>query len=273
MLMTTRKGAVAALTLAACLNLVAVAQTDGETGAVAAPADIEAETETAPAAIEDSAESAAVLPAETASIAEAATPAPAVVKSADILLMPPDAKVMFITPGGAEMRADWSEAARDNFRTHMITNLYAAGQSIVHFDPAHTEREPELSQLLLLWEVVSASTGTPMPHKGKKLDSNAKLTLGKSAQKLADAYGADKAAFVNHYSQIESGGVFLAQVMIGAATGYVPASANMRATTTRIVDLQTGDIISTSTVAGGDPRDVEESQGITSRMMKSISLN
>lgn len=273
MLRINRKGAVAALTLAACLNLAAMAQTDGETGAAAVPAAISAEAEAAAEAAAPAVEEAIAPPAETPAIAEAEAPVPAAVKTADILLMQPDAKVMFITTGGAEMRADWSEAARDNFRTHMISNLDAAGKSIVHFDPAHTEREPELSQLLLLWEVVSASTGTPMPHKGKKLDSNAKLTLGKSARKLADAYGADKAAFVNHYSQIESGGVFFAQVMIGAATGYVPASANMRATTTRIVDLQTGDIISTSTVAGGDPRDVEESQGITSRMMKSIALN
>ncbi len=127
MLRINRKGAVAALALAVCLNLAAMAQTDGETGTVTAPAEIEVDAETAPAAIEDSAESAAALPAETASIAEAATPLPAAVKTADILLMPPDARVMFITTGGAEMRADWSEAARENFRTHMVANLDAAG--------------------------------------------------------------------------------------------------------------------------------------------------
>lgn len=270
MKMIVRKGAAAALAMSVCLTLVATAQAEGEAGK---PASIEAEATPAagPAIVAAATETAEVN--DTAGTVSSPLPAAAPVRKADMLLMPPEATVMFITTGGAEMRADWSEAAKENFSKHMIASLDGAGKSIVHFDPAHTERDPDLSQLLLLWDVVTASTGTPMPHKGKKLDSNERLTLGASAARLADAYGADKAAFVNHYSQIESGGVFFAQVMIGAATGYVPASANMRATTTRIVDLRTGDIISTSSVAGGDARDVEESRGITSRMMKSISLN
>lgn len=198
---------------------------------------------------------------------------PVPVRKANYLMMPPQAKIMFITTGGAELRADWTETAKTHFANHTVAGFESAGKTIAHFDPASVEADAELRQLLLLWDVVAASTGTPMPHKGKKFDSNQKLTLGPSASRLADTYGAEKAVFVDHYSQIESGGVFLAQVMIGAATGYVPASANVRATTLRVVDLRTGDIISTGTVIGGDARDLEESKGITSRMMKSLDLD
>ncbi|MBY9065805.1 hypothetical protein K1X12_02790 [Hyphomonas sp. WL0036] len=264
------RSAAALLTGFLCLNLTAIAQSDGEhaaesaeVAALAAPAEASAIDEVSAKAI--------AVEADMATLPEA-TAVP-VVKYADILMMPPKAQVVFITTGGAETRADWSEAAKENFHNHMIANLEGQGKSIVHFDPQTVDADPELGQLLLLWDVVAMSTGTPMPHKGKAFTSNQKLTLGKDAGRLAALYGADKAMFVNHYSQIESGGVFLTQVMIGAATGYVPASANMRATTTRIVDLKTGDIISTSTAAGGDARDVEESQGITSRMMKNITLN
>ncbi|MFN3912876.1 hypothetical protein [Hyphomonas sp.] len=214
-----------------------------------------------------------ISPAEAEAPVSVAPPVTSPAPHVDFLMMPADARIMFITTGGAELRADWTEAAKTNFNTHMASKLEAAGKSRIPFDPARHEADEDISQLLLLWDVVAASTGTPMPHKGKKLDSNQKLTLGKSAIKLADAYGADKAIFVSHYSQIESGGVFLTQVMIGAATGYVPPSANVRATSTRIVDLKTGDILSTGSAFGGDARDPEESGGITTRMLKSISFN
>jgi len=266
------KGAAALLCAGVCLNFLAVAQTvesDAELPVTetvaAAPPEAVA---TAPEAVAEVASA-----AETAPLATEATTPAAAPKDVDYLMMPIAAEIRFITTGGAEVRADWTEAAKDNFETHVEASLDSAGKSRIDFDPAKHETDDEIQQLLLLWEVVAASTGTPMPHKGKKLDSNQNLTLGKTASKLADVYGADKAVFVNHYSQIESGGVFLTQVMIGAATGYVPPSANVRATTTRIVDLETGEILSTGSAFGGDARDPGESLGITTRMMKSISLN
>jgi hypothetical protein len=266
------KGAAALLCAGVCLNFLAVAQTAGEAAEQPAAETVEAAPPEAVTAAPEAVSEVVPVAEPAPVLAEAAAPAPAP-QEVDYLLMPITAEVRFITTGGSEVRADWTEAAKDNFEKHMELKLDSAGKSRVEFDPAKHETDDEIQQLLLLWEVVAASTGTPMPHKGKKLDSNQNLTLGKTASKLADLYGADKAVFVNHYSQIESGGVFLTQVMIGAATGYVPPSANVRATTTRVVDLETGKILSTGSAFGGDPRDLEESLGITTRMLKSISLN
>jgi hypothetical protein len=274
MLRGIAKGAAALLWAGLYLNSGAMAQVADAAGAepaaeIAAEAPATPEAETLPEAsaetIVDLAPEAVAAVAETSEII-----APAHV---DLLLMPTDAKVVFITTGGAEQRADWSEAAKQNFDSHMVAKIDASGKSHIRFDPSRHEADEDITQLLLLWDVVATSTGTPMPHKGKKFDSNHGLTLGSSASKLADAYGADKAVFVSHYSQIESGGVFLTQVMIGAATGYVPPSSNVRATTTRLVDLKTGNILSTGSAFGGDARSADESQGITTRMLKSISFN
>jgi hypothetical protein len=266
------KGAAALLWVGFCLNSGAIAQITDTAGAEpAAEIAAEAPAATGPESVpEDGAETVAEIAPEAVVAETAEVVAPPHV---DLLLMPADAKVVFITTGGAEQRADWSQAAKQNFDSHLAANMDASGKSHVRFDPARHEADEDITQLLLLWDVVAASTGTPMPHKGKKFDSNQGLTLGSSASKLADAYGADKAVFVSHYSQIESGGVFLTQVMIGAATGYVPPSANVRATTTRLVDLKSGNILSTGSAFGGDARSVDESQGITTRMLKSISFN
>ncbi len=183
--------------------------------------------------------------------------------------MEPSAKVHFITTGGAELRADWSEAAKINFDTHFHSQLSDAGYSVIKFDPEQ-EKADTLEQLLLLYEVASSQTGLVMPHKGKGITANANLTLGKDAQILKEAHGTDDALFVTHYSQIESGGVFASQVAIAALTGYAPASQNVRLTDGRMVDLETGDFGKAFTAYGGDPRDETESFGITERILQKI---
>ena len=187
-----------------------------------------------------------------------------------LLVMEPNAKIMFITTGGAELRADWTEAASLHLKSHFAEQMADRGEDIVEFDP-DAERNAEIDQLLLLYEVVSQSTAVRMPHKGNKVDSNHNLTLGESAALLADAYNADRALFIDHYSQIESSGVFMMQVLVGTATGYVPPSANVRATSGRIIDLKTGDIVATHSTFGGDARDLGESSGIVSRIMNKLS--
>ena len=170
------KGAATLLCAGVCLKFLAVAQTAesgaeppaAETAAVAAPEAVA----TAPEAVAEIASAAETAPLAT----EVSAPAPAP-KDVDYLMMPIAAEIRFITTGGAEVRADWTEAAKDNFETHMEASLDSAGKSRVDYDPAKHETDDEIQQLLLLWEVVAASTGTPMPHKGKKLDSNQNLTI------------------------------------------------------------------------------------------------
>lgn len=186
-----------------------------------------------------------------------------------LLVMEPNAKVVFITTGGAEVRADWSEAARGHLRDHYIGQLGESGHRVVAFDESAVTNADELAQLLLLYEVVAQSTSIDMPHKGGR-DANRELTLGDSVALLRDAFGADRAVFVDSYSQIESSGVFLSQVLIGTATGYTPPSQNLRITTTNVVDLEDGRLVDTAFVMLGDPRHPVESAGMVERMLRNL---
>lgn len=186
-----------------------------------------------------------------------------------VLVMEPNAEVVFITTGGAEVRADWSEAARENLRDHYLTQLGETGHRVTGFDESAVEDAYALQQLLALYEVVSQSTGLAMPHKGGH-NSNRDLTLGDSVALLRESHDAERAVFIDSYSQIESSGVFLTQVMIGAATGYTPPSQNIRITTTNVVDLQTGDFLDTAFVMLGDPRHPEESADMVERMIGNL---
>lgn len=186
-----------------------------------------------------------------------------------VLVMDPNAKVVFITTGGAEVRADWSEAARGNLRDHYADQLDGAGYRAVLFDVSSVADAEALEQLLLLYEVVAQSTPIDMPHKGGR-NTNRELTLGDSVSLLRDAFGADRAVFVDSYSQIESSGVFMTQVLVGAATGYTPPSQNLRITTTNVVDLDDGALVDTAFVMLGDPRHHDESAGMVERMLRNL---
>ena len=176
---------------------------------------------------------------------------------------------VFITTGGSEVRADWSEAARDNFRTHYVIQLGEAGHDVSVFEAGRVADAGALEQLLLLYDVVSQSTGIAMPHKGGA-NSNRELTLGDSVSLLREAFGAERAVFVDSYSQIESSGVFMSQVLIAGVTGYAPPSQNMRITTTNVVDLSTADLVDTAHVMLGDPRHETESAGMVGRMLRDL---
>lgn len=187
------------------------------------------------------------------------------------LVMEPNAEVVFITTGGAEVRADWTAAAKSNLRGWFDTEIADLGYDTMLFDES-AEQDAELEQLLLLYEVMSASIDLSMPHKGGGMGSNYDLTLGDSVSLLADAHDTDYAVFIDHYSQIESGGVFMTQVLVGAATGYTPPSQNIRLTAGTVVDLGSGDVVDRNIVFMGDPRDPDESNGIVRRIMNDLVL-
>lgn len=191
-------------------------------------------------------------------------------EAAKYVVMPANAEIVFITTGGAEVRADWSEQAKTNLGGHVVDQLTAGGSSVVRFDE-EAEQSEDLAQLLLLYQLVAASADIAMPHKGGWL-TNRDITLGETASMLADEYNAEQAVFVDHYSQIESGGVFLTQVMIGAATGYTPPSQNMRSTAVTIIDLKTGDLVDRNFAPLGDARDEGESAGIIRRVLRGMDV-
>lgn len=190
---------------------------------------------------------------------------------AEMLLMTPNAEVVFITTGGAESRADWSATATENFVSHFQNHLETFGLTVLNYN-SEDEISPELEQLMLLEEVVNESLFLNIPHKPGKGLNNTDLTLGSTAAMLKEAYGTDKALFVNHYSQIESSGVFLLAVAVGTATGYTPPSQNLRFTRGTVFDLETGDMLSTQSHLFGDPRSVSESENITRNVMKGLNL-
>ncbi len=197
--------------------------------------------------------------------------ADAEVEPSDILLMKPNVEVVFITTGGSEARADWTAQAKENFTKHFQNHVESAGLSVAHFND-EAELTPELEQLFLLEEVVNTTLFSVIPHKQKSGVHHSDLTLGSSAAKLKDVYKTDKALFIDHYSQIESGGVFLLSAAIVTATGFTPESQNIRFTRGTVFDLETGNLISTKAHLFGDPRSESESASITNSVMKGLKL-
>ena len=192
-------------------------------------------------------------------------------EAADYLVMPPNAEVVFITTGGAEPRADWSDAARMNFESHVSDQLTANGHSFMSYETSE-DTSDDIEQLMLLQELVTASLSMHIPHKEGNGYNNTDLSLGDSVSLLRGENDVDEVLFVDHYSQIESSGVFLMAVAVGTVTGYVPPSNNVRFSRFSTFDMETGDLTNTAIHMFGDPRDVGESQNIVSNLMRGMSL-
>ena len=190
----------------------------------------------------------------------------------DYLLMPVNAEVVFVTTGGAEPRADWSEAARENFHTHLNEQLATHGHVIAQYE--EDDSADDIEQLLLLQDIITASFNIHLPHKVGNGWNNTDLTLGETAAMLRGETGADEAMFLDHYSQIESAGVFMVAVAAAAATqgAYTPASQNIRFSRLTTFDLNTGDVIETVVHGFGDPRDAGESSNIVRNLVRGMGL-
>lgn len=192
--------------------------------------------------------------------------------AADFLLMEPNAEVVFVTTGGADVRADWSETAKENFKTNFSEVLTGQGYSFAAYEAAEQPSD-DVEQLLLLQELVTQSLTMNIPHKEGKGWNNTDLTLGPTASLLKDEHGANRAVFVDHRSQIESSGVFMMQVAIGAATGYVPPSQNLRFSRVSVYDLDTGELLNTKFHGFGDPRNIDESRNIVTNLTKDFNFD
>jgi hypothetical protein len=106
----------------------------------------------------------------------------------------------------------------------------------------------------------------PLPHVTAK--NRQAYTLGEAVRALAPGIEADYAVFLHSRAQIESGGLFMAKVLIGAATGYVPATANFRGTYISVVDLRTGDVVWLRGHNMGDPRNPQEAASILDQIFR-----
>ncbi|HVK79890.1 MAG TPA: hypothetical protein VM915_04695 [Verrucomicrobiae bacterium] len=191
--------------------------------------------------------------------------------SVSILIMDPDVEVTFVTTGGADVRADWSQQAEANLVQALQTELSQTGERATIYD-VNLHGSPDSEQALLLNEAVTdalaahvvfmdiATFAGPLPHV--TAESRETYTLGESVRALAPGAEADYALFMTSRSQIESSGLFMAKVLIGAATGYVPATANFRGTYVSLVDLRTGEVVWLRGWNMGDPRNPDEAASI-----------
>lgn len=191
-------------------------------------------------------------------------------QSVSVLVMEPDVQVTFITTGGAERRADWSEQAKSNLMSALMSELAESGERAALYNAAEYQTEAAQQALLLNQAVTDAlaahvifmdisTFAGRLPHQQSQPET---YTLGQSVRDFAPETEADYALFLTSRSQIESGGMFMTKVLIGAVTGYVPASANFRGTYVSLVDLRSGEVVWLRGHTMGDPRNAQEAASI-----------
>lgn len=194
--------------------------------------------------------------------------------NASILLMEPNVSVIFVTTGGSEPRADWTEQAKTNLTEALVSQLQASGERVTVYDAAN--ETPEVQQALLLQEAVTDALAAhvvfigpgfmgQLPHQRTQPET---YSLADTVGVLAPNAEADYAMFLTSRAQIESGGLFMTKVLIGAATGYTPASADFRGTYISLVDLRTGEVVWLDSALMGDPRDPAEAATIISQILE-----
>lgn len=201
--------------------------------------------------------------------------------SVKVLLMEPDVEMRYVTLGSQELRADWTEAALENFRGSIISQLKSTGEDVVEFKEI-SATVGDVEQLLLLNEQVAEAMGQhfvmigAVPFKGRlphKTDDNRmSYTLGDRAKVLKSSSGADYAAFLTSRSVIESGGSIFAKIAIGVVTGYAPALSGFRGAYVSLVDLDTGEVVwlkaNLASAFAGDPRSKENTDAVIGKLMK-----
>jgi hypothetical protein len=191
-------------------------------------------------------------------------------QSVSILVMEPDVQVTFITTGGAERRADWSEQAKSNLMNALMSELAESGERAVLYNAAEHQTEGAQQALLLNQAVTDAlaahvifmdisTFAGRLPHQQTQPET---YTLGQSVRDFAPETEADYALFLTSRSQIESGGMFMTKVLIGAVTGYVPASTAFRGAYVSLVDLRTGEVVWLRGHNLGDARNAQEAASI-----------
>jgi hypothetical protein len=209
--------------------------------------------------------------------------------SARILVMEPDVQVNFITTGGTELRADWSQQAEENLLTALKAELARSGETVVEFNPAEHQDDAEMQQALLLQQAVTnafsahvvmispMTWGGPLPHQKDRRES---YTMGESVRELSEGVEADYALFMTSRSQIESGGMVFTKILLSTAVGvasggsYIPVygSANFRGTYISLVDLRTGEVVWLRSTNLGDPRNAPEAATIISSILRNGPL-
>lgn len=191
-----------------------------------------------------------------------------------VVLVDPDTEVYFQKVGGRDLRADWTDTARENLRQAVAAHLEASGETVVDFETLQIGAD-DLEQLQAMNLQVTSAIGShrlelgnvpflgALPHKDGRLKDLA-YSLGDTVDPIRAARpDADYAVFTTHRSTIESAGSFLTKVAIGTVTGFVPAASSFRGTLVNLVDLDTGEVVWVNGQVQGTGGDVREAQKAT----------
>lgn len=168
-----------------------------------------------------------------------------------ILLMPPDIRYYLITAGGMpEPQAEWTLAARRNFRSAAEGFAESRGTELVILDDTDlTPAEIRYNKLhgAVGMTVLSNYFGTlKLPAKDGEFD----WSLGPGVAEIAEDYDADYGLFVFYRDEQASGGrVALAVLAAAAAGAYVNTGGEYGFAS--LVDLKSGDLVWFNVVSAG----------------------
>ena len=196
-------------------------------------------------------------------------------ESVTVLLMPMDVEMYRNKVGTADVRADWTEAAIENFTNSITSHLEGTGETVKVFEDFEGDME-DVSQLLLLQQHVADAMTTHvvpvfpggfagvLPHKKDK----EKLTynLGDGVSVLQEQTGADYAAFLTNRSIVESTGSAIFKLMLGVQT------TEFKGTYVTLVDLKSGEVVwlnaeTSGGILSSDPRNPDNTTKVINKIM------
>lgn len=175
-----------------------------------------------------------------------------------IVLMPPDIRYYLLTASGLpEPNAEWTEAARANFRTALLDYSGTIGADIEPIDADNVGPDE------VKYDTLHSAVGLSLlqHHFGMyKLPSKAgnfDWSLGPGVSDMGRQYGADYALFV-YYRDYQASGGRWAMAILAAAAGYGVVTGSEHGFAS-LVDLKSGDIVwfNVVNVGQGELRDPE----------------
>lgn len=177
--------------------------------------------------------------------AQRADSAPSVPKGTKVLMMSPDVELYEVQASGLlELKADWTEQARQLVSAAVGKRLHNSGAIIVPYEtPGEIQQELAHNRLIGLHRAVGGairqhrSGPLALPSKHGKLD----WTLGPGAQLLRDEFGTDYALFLHIRDSYTSAG--RAAVMVAAALFGVAVTGGQQIGFVSLVDLRTGQVV------------------------------
>jgi hypothetical protein len=192
-----------------------------------------------------------------------------------VLLMPPDIRYYRITAGGvAEPQAEWTEAARLNFRSAVDEYARRMGTELVVLDDADLTpaeiRYSKLHEAVGMTVLVNHFGMMKLPAKQGLFD----WSLGPGVTEIAEDYDADYGLFVFYRDEQASGGRVALAVFAAAATGaYMDTGGEYGFAS--LVDLRSGDVVWFNVVGAGsgELRDPAGAMAAVETLFRDIPTN